>query len=184
MKLCGIDYSLTCPAITVFEGDKFSHLNCQSYYLIDTPKYVKENGNFHGHQMKPYSSPMERYENIATWALSIVENSNFVGIEDYSMGSRGKVFHIAENTAILKYLLTKKGIPYRTYPPTQIKKFAIKGNADKTLMYSAYIKDTRIDLRSMMEYKGTKVGSPVSDIVDSYFITKYLYKDLENSKNE
>lgn len=132
--------------------------------------------------MKPYSKPIERYENIALWALSIVGDADHVGIEDYSMGSRGKVFHIAENTAILKYLLTKKGVPYRTYPPTVIKKFAIKGNADKSLMYAAYIKDTGSDLRTRLSYTGKKVGSPISDIVDSYFIAKYLYRDLENPK--
>ena len=31
-----------------------------------------------------------------------------ISIEDYSMGSRGRVFHIGENAGILKYRLWKK----------------------------------------------------------------------------
>jgi hypothetical protein len=178
LKLCGIDYSLSCPAITVFEGNTFSSDNCKTYFLTDVKKYINDYGDISGSQIKTYSSPIERYENIALWAMSFIKGADYAAIEDYSMGSRGRVFHIAENTAILKYLLTKEGVPYKTYPPTVIKKFAIKGNADKSMMYSAYLKDTKRDLRTLLSYTSKNIASPISDISDSYFIAKYLYKDL------
>ena len=103
-----------------------------------------------------------------------------VAIEDYSMGSRGKIFHIAENTAILKYNLYLLKIPYATIPPTVIKKFAIKGNADKELMYQTFLKEEKVKLKEKLNYTASKVGSPISDIVDSYYITKYLFKGNVN----
>ena len=36
------------------------------------------------------------------------------------------------------------------------------------MMYEAFVKETKIDLKSIFDTE--KVGNPVSDIVDSYFI--------------
>ena len=36
----------------------------------------------------------------------------------------GRVFHIAENTGVLKYKLWKAGKPLEVIPPTTIKQFA------------------------------------------------------------
>ncbi len=45
-------------------------------------------------------------------------------LEGYSFGSKGKVFHIAENTGILKYKIHNMGVPLEVIPPTTVKKFA------------------------------------------------------------
>ena len=45
-----------------------------------------------------------------------------------------------------------------------------KGNADKDMMYEAFVKETKIDLKKLFDTE--KVGNPISDIVDSYFIQK------------
>ena len=99
------------------------------------------------------------------------------------MGSRGKVFNIAENTGVLKYKIYNLGIPLEIVPPTTVKKFATgKGNSDKDQMHQAFMQDTGIDLKYKITPDKTKVSNPVSDIVDSYYICKFLYdKIIENS---
>ena len=106
-----------------------------------------------------------------------------IALEGYSMGSKGKVFHIAENTGVLKYKIYNAGIPLEIIPPTSLKKFATgKGNADKDSMHQKFMRDSGIDLKSKITPDKTKVGNPVSDIVDSYYICKFLYdKIIENS---
>tara|TARA_R100000458_G_C8113716_1_gene135449 strand:+ start:56 stop:412 length:357 start_codon:yes stop_codon:yes gene_type:complete len=106
-----------------------------------------------------------------------------IAIEGYSMGSKGKVFHIAENTGVLKYKIYNSGIPLEVIPPTTVKKFATgKGNADKLKMHKTFINDVGVDLREKITPDKTKISNPVSDIVDSYYICKFLYdKIIENS---
>ena len=58
--------------------------------------------------------------------------------------------------------------------PTALKKFAAgKGNADKCVMHAAFKEQTGIDLMVSMEKESKDCGSPVSDIVDSYFLARY-----------
>jgi hypothetical protein len=73
------------------------------------------------------------------------------------------------------------GIPVTIIPPSEVKKYATtKGNADKNLMYSAWIADTGIDLKGLLTPKKQDSGSPVSDIVDSFYICKRLYSTIAN----
>lgn len=175
MKIAGIDYSMTCPAVCIFEGDEFSFNNCEFFYRIDNKKYTKVYKTIHGTEIQTYTTEIERYYNHAKWALDLVKTCSIVAIEGYSMGSKGKVFNIAENCAILKYLLYQHSIPFTSIPPTNIKKYVIKGNADKELLYDCFIKETKINLKKKLGYTAKNIGSPISDIVDSYYITKYLF---------
>ena len=100
-------------------------------------------------------------------------------IEDYSMGSKGKVFHIAENTEVLQYNLWLKKIQYKKIPPTALKKWVTgKGNATKEVMYQQFLKEEKIDifdLLGMTMPKTGKIDSPISDIVDSFFLCRYAF---------
>lgn len=60
------------------------------------------------------------------------EQPELVAYEDYSMGSRGKTFHIGELGGVLKLALYERNIPILLVPPSSLKLFATgKGNADK-----------------------------------------------------
>ena len=60
------------------------------------------------------------------------------------------------------------------FAPSTIKKFATgKGNANKELMYEAFVEETGDDLAKLFEFDPYKGQSPVSDIIDSYYIAKY-----------
>ena len=60
-----------------------------------------------------------------------------------------------------------------------LKKLLEKVNADKDMMYKTFVKETKIDLKKLFDTE--KVGNPISDIVDSYFIQKVGYDNHSRS---
>jgi len=175
----GIDYSMSCPCITVFSGEEFKLENCKIYYLTDNKKYQKKfyGGIIEGLPIPKYTSNEERFDFISAIFMYII-NSNEVtsiGIENYAFAGKGLVFNIAENTGLLKHKIWKLyGNPVSVYAPAQVKKMATgKGNADKNSMYQAFLDETKLDLVKELAYTKSTIDSPIGDIVDSYFICKH-----------
>jgi Holliday junction resolvasome RuvABC endonuclease subunit len=177
----GIDYSLTCPCVCVARDTDFH--NSFFYYLTDKKSAVGKFKNIFGDEHDDYLIDQQRYENNASWVMSIVgdlEPDTHIMIEDYSFGSKGRVFNLAENCGIMKYLLYKGNYNFHTVAPTVVKKFATgKGNANKEAMYDAFIKETQFDLIKILTPKSKQVGNPVSDIVDAWYLAKYMLSKLE-----
>ena len=46
------------------------------------------------------------------------------------------------------------------------------------MMHQAFIKETGIDLKTLMTLDKKDVTSPVSDVVDAYFICKKMHTEL------
>ena len=175
----GIDYSLTSPAVCINDG------TLKFYYLTTKKKWVgKQSENIIGYEHKEWTDPIERFKNISDFVIDILfTNPLFepttpqIFIEGYSYGSKGQgLFQIAENCGILKFRLQEKNYDYSIVVPSVVKKGATgKGNADKDMMYEAFLKDTKIDLKKILDTD--KVGNPLSDIVDSYYIQKVGYEN-------
>ncbi len=181
MIIAGIDYSLSCPGICVYDsklGD-FKLTNTYCYFRSNIQRFNKfSKDKIFGENHNPWKIEQYRYDDIATWALEILVDKHKVEkafLEGYSYGSTGKVFHIAENTGILKDRMWDEEVEFEIVPPTTIKKFATgKGNASKEKMYETFMKENpSFDLRASLTPRSSNVISPVSDIVDAYFITKY-----------
>ena len=148
------------------------------YYLTNKKKWIGQiSEEIEGIEHKEWTDPIKRLSNISDVMLEHIETliNPIVFIEGYSYGSKGQgLFQIAENTGILKYRLQKAKIPYEIVVPSVVKKGATgKGNADKDMMYEAFVKDTNIDLKRLFDTE--KVGNPISDIADSYYIQKVGY---------
>lgn len=176
MIISGCDWSLTSPAIT-------KSINGEYFFYFYHNKTINHD-RFVSLTLKNYSNSQERYSNLVNTGLNILENSNLIILEDYSLGSRGKVFDIAECTGLLKYKLWKLNNPALIISPKTIKKFATgSGNADKEKMIDAFTESTGIDLYELFNYKRTKtIKKPISDIADSYWLCKYgEHKIHENS---
>jgi len=174
MKIIGIDLSLTSPAVCLFEGDEVNFNSCTFHYLTSVSKLAVNKRPTYGTMFKMHHSDAERYHNISQWIIHLTYEfePNHVFIEDYSFSSTGRVFNIAENCGILKYNFWKSGVTFTTIPPTVIKKQATnKGNANKQLMEEAFLQETGFDLRQHLELSKS-VSNPVSDIIDSYYVTK------------
>lgn len=186
----GIDYSLSSPALAIYQGSakNFSWKKVIFYYFMkDQPSFKKDwkkNGKVWcvGNSYEcDYRTNIERFSRIGNWVLDCigihqtdVEKCRIV-IEDYALGAKGRTFEIAENTGILKYKLETTRYKYEVASPTAIKKFATgKGNSDKEKMYDAWLAETEnFDLWKQMIPNRQKISSPITDIVDSYFILKY-----------
>jgi Holliday junction resolvasome RuvABC endonuclease subunit len=149
--------------------------------LTDLKKLDVDVDNIRGDLHKDYSCEEQRYGNITSWVLSLLEEGDQVYIEGYSMGSTGRVFNIAENCGLLKHYLWKWGYEFTTIPPTVIKKFATgKGNANKQLLQECFEKETKYYIKSKLGMT-EKQWNPSSDIIDSYYICKLgIETELKN----
>ena len=189
MRIAGIDYSLTSPAICVWKSTDDGYFNfddCDLYYLEkprrrgSTPPGIL---NLHADPYPEWETEEERHELLSKWAMEIVNGSQAwlttaVFIEGYAFATSGKshVRSVAENTGLLKHKMHKIRQSFTSVPPTVIKKYATgKGNANKELMYDAFCAEilTPPDLKSRLTPNSKKLRNPVTDIVDSYFICKY-----------
>lgn len=187
MLIAGIDYSLCGPAVCLFKPSatgRFCHQDCSFFFLTNNKRQSEiRYTNIFGERLNDWDSDEHRYETIADWATDIVMGCTHVALEGYAFGASGRVFQIAENTGVLKYKLYQLGIPVTVMPPTEVKKYATgKGNADKNAMYTAWINETGVSLKSMLTPNKSDSVSPVSDIVDAYFICKKLHGSLQDTK--
>jgi len=192
-KIAGIDYSLTSPAICVYEedigpfrkgqdGGYFDFDRCVLYYLSNNKRQQQLSTgsgivNIIAEPYPEWSTEEERHEKLSTWTMTLLQGCDEVFIEGYAFATAAQagVRSIAENTGLLKNKMWLGRIPFKNYPPTVIKKFATgKGNANKDLMYEAFISEvlTPNNLKELLTPKATKITNPVSDIVDAYFIAK------------
>ena len=177
----GIDYSLTSPAIHI---DDIRSGTFSFHYLTSKKKWIGRQGeNITGYEHKEWNDPIERFTYISDFVMDLLsnykQNQPIIFIEGYSFGSKGQgVFQIAENCGILKYRLLEKDYGYHTVVPSVVKKGATgKGNADKDMMYEAFVKELpEYNLKKILDTE--KTGNPLSDIVDSYFIKKVGYENL------
>lgn len=183
MILCGIDYSLTSPSVCVHEGDEWNPENCKFYFFKKKAEWGKQ---FRGRDYPDWTVDMQRYQNLTSWVMGIVQDHKVdkAFIEDYAFGATGRVFHIAENTGLMKYGLYVSKIPYDTYAPGAIKKFATgKGNAKKAQMMESFVAETGIKIFDILKVKeGSE--TPASDIVDAYFICKMGFDNEKNNHSE
>jgi len=195
--IVGIDYSMSSPAICVCIGE-FKIENCKFLYITNkkSAEGSFESGRFEGILLKEWKHNAERFDKLASitrdyifehWPEDLDGDAPTIGLEGYAMGAKGQVFNIGENTGMLKYYLqVLEGWELTTYAPSSIKKFATdKGNANKELMYEYFVKETNMDLSKVfgIDINPEKITSPVSDIVDAYYIAKIhseLQKHIEN----
>jgi hypothetical protein len=182
MIVVGVDYSMTCPCLCFMNPEwpaDFAHAGFM--YLSAKPGEQKSwevgAAAMIGKPIPEYTNDTERFVNIATQLLvpfiTAGEEVRFF-VEGYSMGSKGKVFNIAEHAGMLKYFLWLNKVPFEIVPPTVLKKFATgKGNADKQKMCTHFACESGVDLMAHMFPDRTGVSSPVTDIVDSYYLARF-----------
>lgn len=177
----GVDYSMTCPAACIcLNEEEFAFEHCKFFFLTDSIKNaapVKSEQIFSA-PIPEYKTDEQRFDSLSEcfMVFALLYGAKEVAIEGYAYGGSGVVFQIAENTGLLKHKLYKQNIGLSIYPPTRIKKFATEnGRADKEMMYDAFIKETGVDLKSLLNYTKSKTSSPIGDIVDAYYICKFHF---------
>lgn len=168
---------MSCPAIAIHSGNEWGFNNCKFYFLTSVKKHTVSTDNIHAtFYKKDWLSNEERFDYISSWAINIIESvsSPKLYVEDYAYSAKGVVFHIGECMGILKHKVWSTCPHNLLNPisPSTIKKFATgKGNANKLLMYESFIQDTQFDISATIHC--TQGESPMSDIIDAYYIAKY-----------
>lgn len=170
MIKAGIDYSMSSPAIAVWDDTRpLEFANIKIFNLNGVKKYQGIHGNIRVDPLPLYKCAQERYDLSAQWALNILREHGVekVNIEGYAMGSTsGLVFNIAENTGRLKHVLWEAGIPFNTPSPGTVKKqFHGKGNANKVAMCEAFREKFGVDISKILGCKPNE--APENDMVDS-----------------
>lgn len=189
-NLAGIDYSMNCPAITVYDTKLKKHFY---HFFYNKPKHTGHKGhNIYGVLAPEYSSPEERYDNLSEWAICVLKKHNvsIAGIESISFGSKGLIVNLGENIGVLKNKIWSNGIDIKHFSPQTVKKVARSilpedqqrdhegklHNMDKKRMVEHFFKETHIPLWDVFGLGEDK--NPLQDIADSYFILKCLEQSL------
>lgn len=181
--VAGLDYSMSGPAMTIHTGNTWSFKNCKLYTLTSVKKYHSTylNGQILCKDMRKFVYNEERFDFISNFFIDklCAVNCKDLAIEDYAFGAKGAAFTIGENTGVMKHKAFHKNIDLYTYAPTAVKKFATgKGNAKKDQMHDAFFQETSIDLTKVFDYTKTSIGSPIADLVDSYYVCKYMFNQV------
>jgi len=177
--IVSIDYSMSCPAVTVHIGNKWSFKNCKFNYITQVKKFEIKTETINSILYKDWVSDEERYDYLSEWVIEIITKASpdLICMEGYSFASHGRGNSIGELTGLLKHKIWDLGYSLHLVPPTVIKKFAVgKGNAQKDILINEFKKETKFDIEKFL---GCGLGkSPASDIVDSYFLGKYAKHTL------
>lgn len=169
----GLDWSMSSPGLVI--GNSPNPEDLLYFGIRQKKKQHSNSANIKLFEVDDvYSNNSERYYKLAKRYVDIIEEHDveIVFMEGYAYGATGNTFNIGECTGILKLLLWQRGIELVIFQPGEIKKLATgKGNANKTLMFDAYIDKTNHHLDKLIddERKGDKIPSPVNDLVDAYY---------------
>lgn len=183
--IIGIDYSILSPAICIYNyeniDEEWNWRNCDFYFFSKKVKELTIFSRFPGlyaYPLLPRTEDIKFFGDLGWWTIiqigAMGSEHKKVFMEDYSYSASGKITKLAECTGILKHQLYKKGYDYTLISPQDIKKCATgKGNASKEGMMEAWNVDTEnFNLKELL-IESPKSLSPSSDIIDSYFITKF-----------
>lgn len=185
ISICGIDYSLTAPALAIHTGDVWSLDNCKIHYITDSKRNIvvdeKYRDIFIGTLYEGDPDQIKRYDFLANWIKEKIPAKATVGLESYSYGSKGMVFEIGENTGHLKFRLWEQGITPYLIPPTVVKKASSgKGNAKKEEMIAAFVQQTGLkELEQLFSVSERKNKSPCADCVDAFFVCKLIWECVQ-----
>ena len=181
MFICGVDYSISSPAVVKAElDDDFEIKGIDYLSFSSTKKNCKLDERLVHNVKKDFRNDTERFQFLRDNVERFMYDENqpeYVAIEGYAMGGMGKVFNIAEATMLTKAMIYDKGTPLRTYTPSAIKKFAtLKGDAGKVSMHKYFMEDSQefLKLNHLDDLK-----NPQEDIIDAYWIMKLLQTELQ-----
>ena len=105
--IVGIDYSLNSPAVCVSTNGGTAFSDCYFYYLTSKKKHMgKMLENVIGYEHKEWKSPIERFSNLSSWVLHILDTlhkkqkNKHIFIEGYSYGLKVKQYFKSLKTVV------------------------------------------------------------------------------------
>lgn len=214
MNYIAIDFSLNSPGICLY-NDKSKKYKFIAYLkpntgtkkeqalqeelallkdvtVVTQPDFTNDE-KFSGSEL----AKVKRYDRMADEIINLILQESFPGdsftiaFEGTSYGSKmgtNNMVDMAAGAAILKLKMLKTLQPedLLTVAPTSIKKFAGKGNMNKSQVFEAFVNNS-IDDKSLLKspfYQkicelecGAKIPKPVDDLVDAFFLAAMIASD-------
>lgn len=211
MNYVAIDFSLNSPGICIFNDKKKSYSfisylkpgsgtksdirlqeemsQLKDLTLVSQPNF-SNNEEFSSAELLK----IKRYDQMADDIINLILQESFVGdgfivaFEGSSYGSKigtNNVIDLAAGAAILKLKILKALKPedLMTVAPTSIKKFAGKGNMNKSQLYDVFfcngIQDPNLGKSLFYQWIqdqefGKKIPKPVDDLIDAFFLASMI----------
>ena len=153
MNILGIDYSLNGTGLSIFNGKEVTFKKV----FTTIKKNYEENKEIFILSPK-FENPLEKVDWVCEQIINCT-NYDFVCMEDHI----GSYYEWMDGYAIIKHYLRRNNIPTLMIAPTQLKKYAGSGKADKTQMSYYLRKDYNIDF----DY----IGDSANNIVDATWLS-------------
>lgn len=168
MKILGIDYSLNGTGLSIYNG---TNIIFKKVFTDVKKNYESDKNTF------ILSPKFSNYEEKIDWVVDQIINCSkydFVCMEDHI----GSYYNWMDGYGIIKHYLRKNKTPYLMISPTQLKKYAGSGKADKDKM-SYYLK---LQYNFDFDY----IGKLANNIVDASWLAivgyNYYEKFVRNKK--
>lgn len=205
--LCGIDFSINCPAMTIkFEDGTFKFFGfIRNNYKLNKKqiainnKYANENNGIKIISLDSHDTSKVYYERellnlkdfiylsdviINEIKQNVSENDNvIVSIEGLSFGSKGnRLAELASAQIILREQIYKSGYKLFVFSPSSIKLTAGKGNFGKVEMKQAFITEMSksVQLEDFSSLQTNIWQHPFEDMVDAFFVIKTYERFFKN----
>ena len=174
MKVLGIDYSLNGTGLSIYNGKEITF---KKVFTTIKKNYENDKETF---ILAPKFNDME---DKIDWVVDEIINCStydFVCMEDHI----GSYYDWMDGYGIIKHYLRKNNTPYLMIAPTQLKKYAGSGKADKDKM-SEYLKLCYdIDLDYIGKLANNIVDATWLAIVGYNFYRKFIDKKKIKSTPE
>jgi Holliday junction resolvasome RuvABC endonuclease subunit len=183
MRILGLDLSITSPGFCIMEvDDNYEVVKIDLHGFTKTDKWVWEGEGLIIHKIpKDYDSHPPHYRPFMIYEIMkpYLKDIDYIAVEDYAFGAKGRVFDIAESSGALKNIFYSMKIPMKKFPPMTVKQCATgSGSADKVMMGLAFNQRVTDNLINTYFYKLTEYASPASDLVDAFYMANTLRLEL------
>jgi hypothetical protein len=204
MKICGIDASPHSTGLVKFTLD--SDLNILEierlgFFGYTEPKKKKDWVIPSFKNIISYDEAKYDFYNRTIMMMEhiwpFIADCEYVCQENYGMAGQGLVFQIADFSSQIKFQALRNSSKLRLIEPLTLKMFATNsGKAQKPEMFDAFVSDSNSHLLVLSDLPQIKVHqkgqfaglrnkdgiSPLSDIVDSFWLGILLIEELQIRK--
>jgi hypothetical protein len=185
MKIAGLDLSKNSPGCVKLTLDDWTLDITNVEFCGFTSVKKNESKGINFFKKDDFNFDQDQFLKLENIIFDFLEDVSHIALEDYAYGGSGNITDLAEFCGFVKLKQYSDNKKLRVYDIPSIKMFATTfGNSDKLSMYQAFLKENALkpDISKMpVVAKGNGV-SPTSDIVDAYWISRFLQLELKLRK--
>lgn len=198
MIIVGLDCSPeSTGCIKFYLDDTFNIVEIKKMSFMEIPKTsTSAFTDIDTYKPEQFQTFYHRMNYMVPKIVDFCSDASHVALEQYAYGASGKITMLAEFAGYIKAQLFANGKKLRFYDPTTVKIYGSgKGNSKKPEMFDGYGNFSYApDLSYLPQIKYHKKGknaglrnkdgiSPLSDLVDAFFICDMLRYELALKSN-